>query len=277
VVIVLLVGLYVRFVWDQLWIVKWIPLPSVIILANWFPLLLGALAGILWKRMQKQPMARRLPMQAVLMAATVLSEIHVLPRNVPQCKDEWIEKTDLTPYRICRQTTLHTCSAAAAATILTALGQQTTEAEMARLCLTREGTDWLGLKREGTTWLGLYHGLSIRLRGSGFKVEFFQGTVEDLGAVTREFPALLCCELTPDVDASFPVYQNDRGWVPGVAHSTVLLYHAPPVYFIGDPSQFEPEYWSQQDVWNLWTGTGLRVVRTGETQTDSTRPASQQL
>jgi len=50
--LVLIIGLYIRFVWGQLWIVKWIPLPSVVILANWFPVLLGVLAAILWLRMQ---------------------------------------------------------------------------------------------------------------------------------------------------------------------------------------------------------------------------------
>ena len=34
---VILVGVYIRLVWGQLWIVKWIPLPSVIVLSNWFP------------------------------------------------------------------------------------------------------------------------------------------------------------------------------------------------------------------------------------------------
>ena len=31
-VLVLIIGVYIRFVWGQLWIVEWIPLPSVVIL-----------------------------------------------------------------------------------------------------------------------------------------------------------------------------------------------------------------------------------------------------
>ena len=54
VVVVLLIGVYVRLVWGQLWIVKWIPLASVIVLSNWFPIFLGILAGILWVRTQSQ-------------------------------------------------------------------------------------------------------------------------------------------------------------------------------------------------------------------------------
>src|SRR6056297_2043717 len=50
-VLVVLVGVYVRTVWGQLWIVRYIPLPSVIILSNWFPILLAALAAIVWIRL----------------------------------------------------------------------------------------------------------------------------------------------------------------------------------------------------------------------------------
>ena len=250
VVIVLLVGVYVRLVWGQLWIVKWIPLPSVIVLANWFPLFLGALAGVLWERTKSQTFIRRLPSQALLVGATIWSEVYVIPRTPPRCGDAWIEPNEIIPYRICLQTTDKTCSAAAAATILTSLGVQTNEKEMAALCLTGEGT----------TWLGLYHGMSIRLRGTGFKAEFFECDVDELDQVTAEYPALLCCRLSDDMDAQFPVYEDERGWKVGTSHSTVLFRHVGPYYLIGDPSQKDPELWSDDDIANLWTGTGLRIV-----------------
>jgi hypothetical protein len=254
-VIVVLIGVYVRSVWGQLWIVRWIPLASVVVLANWFPLLLGALAGVFWVRTQTQTFWRRLPAQAVLMAGAVWSEIYVIPRHPPECGNEWIEKSPTMPYRICRQTTPYTCSAAAAATILTALGVETSEAEMSRLCLTREGT----------TWLGLYHGLTVRLQETDYRAEFFECSVADLPAAAGEFPLLLCCCLTPEVDEEFPAYAEERGWKPGVSHSTVLLRYHPPVCAIGDPSQPSPEFWSTEDLENLWTGTGLRIVTIEET------------
>ena len=254
-VIVLLVGAYVRFVWGQLWIVEWIPLPSVIVLANWFPLFLGALAGVLWERTKSQSFIRRLPVQMLLIGVTIWSEVYVIPRTQHDIRDEWIEPTELIPYRICRQTTEYTCSAAAAATILTSLDIETSEKEMAALCLTGEGT----------TWLGLYHGMSIRLRGTGFKTEFFECKVERLDEITAEFPTLLCCRLTEDVDAEFPEYREDRGWRVGTSHSTVLFSHVGPYYLIGDPSQNDPELWSADDIANLWTGTGLRIVSAGAT------------
>jgi hypothetical protein len=127
---------------------------------------------------------------------------------------------------------------------------------MAELCLTGEGT----------TWLGLYHGLSIRLQGSGFRVEFFEGNLADLDVATTNFPALLCCQLTSEVDIANPNYREDAGWKPGVAHSAVLFgymkdFHEN-VYVVGDPSQKHVEFWSQQDIENLWTGQGLQIVTT---------------
>jgi len=253
VAIVLLVGVYVRLVWGQLWIVRWIPFASAIVLANWFPILLAALAAVLWVRTQSQSFLRRLPMQLVLITGAIWSVVYVIPRNPPECGDVWIEPTPFSPFRICRQTTPYTCSAAASATILTALGIESTEAEMAALCLTKEGT----------TWLGIYHGLSVRLRGSGLKVEFFECTPAELGEVISSYPALLCCELSDEVDAQVPSYREVDGWIAGIAHSTVLFGKIADRYFIGDPSQVEPEIWTEDDMKNLWTGRGLRIVPSG--------------
>ena len=250
--LVLIVGVYIRFVWGQLWIVRWIPLSSVVILANWFPVLLGVLAAVLWQRMQSHSIPRRIPIQLLLVGATVWSEIYVIPRNPPECRNEWIEPTVAMPFRICLQTTPYTCSAASAATILDSLGIPSSEKEMAELCLTGEGT----------TWLGLYHGLSIRLRGTGFGVEFFEGNLTDLDVATADFPVLLCCKLSDTIDKANPNYRERSGWIPGIAHSTVLFGRVETVYAVGDPSQEFLELWSKQDVANLWTGQGLRIVTT---------------
>lgn len=248
--LVLSVGVYVRLVWGQLWIVKWIPLSSVIVLSNWFPLILAALAAVLWVRTKSQTFLRRLPAQLLLLIGAVWSMVYVIPDKPPVCQNSWIDARPAVPFRICRQTTPYTCSAAALATILGSLGIETTEAEMAALCLTKEGT----------TWLGIYHGLSVRLKGTPYRAEFFECTREELDDVTSEHPALLCCELSDEVDTREPFYREINGWVPGIKHSTVLFGRRGERYLIGDPSQFEPEVWSEQDMDNLWTGSGLRIV-----------------
>ena len=63
-------------------------------------------------------------------------------------------RADATGY--CAQTSNDSCSAAAAVMLLHAHGIPATEAEMARLCLTRAG--------QGTTPLGLYRGLALKAR-----------------------------------------------------------------------------------------------------------------
>ena len=251
--LVILVGVYVRLVWGQLWIVRWIPLSSVIILSNWFPLILAALAAVLWVRTNSQSILRRLPVQTLLISGAIWSVVYVIPNTPPVCGNVWIEPSIFVPYRICRQTTPHTCSAAAAATILNSLGIEASEAELAALCLTKQGT----------TWLGLYHGLAVKLHGTGFRAEFFECRTSELPQIVSEFPALLCCELSDAVDAKYPQYQELDGWKPGVKHSTVLFETADGRHLIGDPSQIQPEIWTDADMENLWTGKGLRIVRDG--------------
>jgi predicted double-glycine peptidase len=250
-VFVLLIGLYVRWVWGELWIVQWIPLSSVIVLSNWFPLLLGGLAAVLWLRMLPNPLWRRLPVQLLLVAATVWSMVYVVPGEEIECGDSWLPATADIPYRLCQQTTNYTCSAAASATLLDSLGISASESEMARLCLTRDGT----------TWLGMYHGLKIKMRGTPYEPTFFEGSLEDLDASSRDHPVLLCCQLTEETASLFPDYVRDDGWIPGVAHTVVYLGSHSEFAVIGDPSQRDIEYWSRETLQHLWTGMGIRVVR----------------
>ena len=250
VLVLLMIAAYVWLVWGQLWIVNWIPLPSVIVLSNWYPILLAILAAILWQRQQNLLFARRLPIQAALMGVTIWSIIYVIPRTPPECGNEWIPAEPPIPFRICRQTTPFTCSAASVATILESLGEEATEAEMAKLCLTRQGT----------TWLGMYHGLSIKLWGTSRHVRFFESTVDELAAVAGIQPILLCCQLTDEVAAANPEYSDQEGWIVGVQHSVVCFAVQGRMFLIGDPSQPKLERWSFKDMANLWTGKGLMVI-----------------
>ena len=81
--IVILIVVYVYTVWGQLWIVKWIPLPSVIILANWFPPLLAGLAAVVWWRLDPAPLARRMPIMLALLVAAAFSLTFFIPSTPP--------------------------------------------------------------------------------------------------------------------------------------------------------------------------------------------------
>lgn len=246
--LVLVVLAYVWLVWGQLWIVNWIPLPSVIVLSNWFPLLLSALAAVVWLRLGEFTVLRRVPILVVLISASIYSLTYFIPAEPPECGNEWLLPIPPMAFPLCKQTTDFTCSAAAAATLLNTVGVETTEQEMATLCLTRSGT----------TWLGLYHGLSTKLLGTSHRVEFFEGdatTIENMAAV---HPVLLCCRLDPKVAAVIPDYVHEGGWIPGTAHSVVYFGRVNDRHIIGDPSRGY-EMWRTRDLNALWTGTGLKL------------------
>lgn len=270
-----LVAVYVKTVWGQLWIVQWIPLPSVIVLSNWFPPLLAVLAAATWLRLDPLHLGqeshsdsgqgedewmfgvdgrgifRRLPVMAAILGAAIYSVMYFIPKEPPECDVKWARPIPPLTLPVCLQTTDATCSAAAAATLLTALGYEASEQEMARLCLTKSGT----------TWLGLYHGLSEKLYRTGYKVEFFEGGLSSLPELFSGRPVLLCCQLDSATARNAPEYVTEGGWRPGTAHTVVYMGQINNVHVIGDPSRGY-EFWSDIDLENLWTGEGLKI--TGE-------------
>ena len=253
-IVVALIIVYVVTVWGQLWIVNWIPLPSVIVLANWFPPFLGALAAIVWLQMKHQSVARRLPVMALMVVAAVVSIMFFIPKEAPECDDEWVtavmlDGRPMAAWPVCLQTTPNTCSAAAAATILNTLDIEATEQEMAQLCLTKVGT----------TWLGLYHGLATKLLGTKHRAEFFEGDVDTLRELSRTHPVLLCCQLDEQLAHLAPGYVEEGGWIPGVAHSTVYFGETSRGHLIGDPTRGF-EFWQTRDLNLLWTGQGLKIT-----------------
>lgn len=286
VALVLLMAAYVKYVWGQLWIVNWIPLPSVIVLSNWFPLLLAALAAVVWLRMGGEATVaadesedehdeldeaaepdtteitetethfgddraltiRRSLMVGIIVCCAIYSVMYFIPASPPVCGDEWVKPIPPLRWPVCKQTTDVTCSAASSATVLRTLGIMATEQEMAELCLTRRGT----------TWLGLYHGLSTKLLWTNYRTEFFQAEIADLPALAEKHPLLLCCLLDSSTAEQVPEYVTFGGWHPGTAHSVVYFGRVPAGHIIGDPSRGY-ELWSDQDLEILWTRQGLQI------------------
>ncbi len=282
--LILLIAAYLKYIWGQLWIVNWIPLPSVIVLSNWFPLLLAAMAAVVWIRMGGEASnlkqngvepkssggsehtesslidrildVRRVVMMGVIVAGAVYSGMYFVPAEPPECGDDWIQPVPPFVWPVCLQTNPTTCSAASSATVLHTLGIQTTEQEMAELCLTRNGT----------TWLGLYHGLTMKLLGTQHRVKFFECDITDLPALAANSPLLLCCELQSMTARHVPEYETEGGWKPGVAHSVVYFGRLQGHHIVGDPSRGY-EIWSHEDLEILWTRQGLRIVTPPDSDT----------
>jgi hypothetical protein len=228
---------------DSLWPARLLPFSNVIVLADLSIPLAAILIGAGAALMPGSPWRR----SVLLLPLAVLgswSTLTTLAAQAPITRDHWTAG-------VCRQTTSATCSPAAGATLLAAVGIPTTEAEMAHLCLTT---------LQGTSSRGLYRALKLKTAGTGYDVRVFHGDLPALRAALADGPLVLTVKLVP-VPGTDPRFQREWGWAPGVSHSVVVfgtLLDA--LYDVGDPSVGR-EPWDRRALDTLWHGEALQVVR----------------
>jgi ABC-type bacteriocin/lantibiotic exporter with double-glycine peptidase domain len=207
--------------------------------AAWTVPLSGLICGVAWSRL-RAPVWRRALVVTLLAATGLYAGTRNLWGATPFCVDVW-------KGGVCLQSSPASCSAAAAATLLTHHGLPANEPELAVLCLTH---------KTGTTFLGLIRGLRIKTAGTAWRVRPFTGSVDDLRRLKT--PAILNVELperAPD-----PRYERDWGWLPGVRHTVVFFgFDADGRVEMGDPSVGR-EFWDLEAITYLWTGDGVRLV-----------------
>lgn len=238
------IGMVVYVLWlrDNFALARWLPVSNLIVVSNLFPPAVAMLAGIAWTHCPFPRLRRKLFTTAALGLIGGYAVIEPLLGRPPECADEWNQG-------VCLQTSDKSCSAACAATLLRAHGIKATEAEMAELCFTRDGT----------TWMGLYHGLKVKAAGTPWDVELFEGDIHLLNELGSR-PAILIVGLDRHANRDSP-YVQEWGWTPGVSHS-VLFYgfrRRGSRAMIGDPS-FGRELWTRGDLLTLWHGRGVRLV-----------------
>jgi hypothetical protein len=147
----LVAGAYLLFLWDRPIISVLMPFSSTIILGNWLPVFGSFLLGVCLKT-ERIALLRRVGLSAILVAISGYSLMHPVLGNPPECMPVMGHRT------LDFQTTDRTCSAACAVGLLRLHGVSATESELADLCLTRKGTHWLGvyrglkLKTMNTNW-----------------------------------------------------------------------------------------------------------------------------
>jgi hypothetical protein len=232
---------YIAGLWDQTVLVRWLPFSNLIVLGNWFSCEAAFLGGLA-SAPASMPAWRRGFTVAVLQLAGVFVVLFPLIGSAPRCGNAWVDG-------VCLQTTKQTCSPAAAATLLHMHGIPATEQEMAELCLTRQGTNWMGL----------YRGLKTKTAGTEWDVDVFTGTADDLH--TLKSPAILSVGLSSSSQAD-RLYQTELGWTPGVRHSVVLLGFITDLVEIAEPSpDAGRERWTNEDLQELYLGQGMRLVR----------------
>lgn len=242
VVVIVLLGFYIRDVWDNIELARWLPFSNLIVLGNGFPLAMAVLAGLAWNRVPP-PVTRKIFTPLLLLGASVFAVYFPFRGEVPECLYVWEDG-------VCRQTTHDTCSAASAATLLRHHGIPATEQEMAELCITRKGT----------SWLGLFRGMKLKTAGTEWDVEIMSGSVEDL---QRDLSggAIIFLRLTADVADQNPQYEAN-GWIAGTSHAVVLFeIKSNGMCPMGDPSVGR-ELLRLSDLKLLYEGRGMRLVRT---------------
>ncbi len=242
--LVVVVGMlcYVRFIWDDVRLARWLPFSNLVIVGNWFPIAAGFLGGLAWSRI---PGAwyRRVCSVAALLLAAGYSTISPLLGAVPVCHNWWDADQG------CVQSTQQTCSPACAATLLAQHGIATTEQEMAELCLTRRGT----------TWVGLYRGLKLKTIGTPLDVEVVACAADDVLAMNE--PAIISVGL--DATAATRVMCEEWGWIPGVDHTVVFVKNnGADGLIVADPAPgYGHERWSRDNFAMLFRGIAIRVVK----------------
>ena len=232
-------GAYFSLLWNQVLLSQIVTHANLIVLGNWFPFFAAILAGLAWTGATGR--FRRCLNTGSLLAVGTWAVACPLIGQAPECGNKWQNE-------ICLQTTPYSCSAASAATILKAHGIEASEAEMAELCLTRRGTNWMGL----------YRGLALKTEGTAWEPVVFE--TDACGLRTRQAgPVILVAEL-PDSPSIDSVFREACGWIPGQAHSVVFFdFLTQDTVRMADP-MFGRELWKASDLDVLWTGRAIGLV-----------------
>lgn len=159
--------IYLAVVWDRPLIVWLLPFSSAVVLGNCLPVFGSLYAGICLGA-AAIPWYRRIFLSTPLLALGVFSLVRPLTGEAPVCVPTASGGTFQS------QSTLYTCSAACAAGVLRMHGITASEAEMAELCLTRQGTHWLGV----------YRGLKLKTAGTNLDVVVRRVSGAELGSAS---------------------------------------------------------------------------------------------
>jgi hypothetical protein len=227
-----------------------LPFADCIFYTNWYPFSVALLAPIAWEYGKTRFHKIRIGVLLAILFCISLRPYHYfwLP-----LADVYMP-TSIDSDEICRQTTSETCSAAAVVTLLRLHGIDSTEEEVARLALTKEG--------RGTWVLGQYRALKILTRSKRreLKVRIKRLSAEDL--ISRNAPAVITAGLKKNQAL---VTEDERNmvekwsWTPGVMHDVVFLgvdEDLPHLVRIGEPD-FGLEKWRASHLGILYQGTAL--------------------
>ncbi|MBC7815951.1 MAG: hypothetical protein IAG10_03525 [Planctomycetaceae bacterium] len=223
-------------VWSRL-----LPLSNLVVIGNLVPYCGAVLAGLAWVTSPGSRTRRSIPVVAIAVLG-MFALVKPMLGQPPPCRDEWVDG-------ICLQSSSVTCTAASAATLLREHGIAATEAEMAKLCLTRKGTGWKGL----------FRGLMLKTQGTDWTVRVREVSFESL----RHERGPLILDVGVPLGAQVPeIYTTDYGWQPGVLHSVIFYgFHTDRVAIAEPTPGVGREEWSAEDLRILFRGRVYELAK----------------
>ncbi len=225
--------------WDALWWgdnlmeARILPVADVMAWGNIQTPAMGLLAGAAWPMLTGRH-GQRIFLLSILAGAGVWRLLGpYIGHKSALGPDKWAGG-------ICRQTTTSSCSAAAAATALEAVGIHSSEREMCDLCLTHV---------DGTTALGLYRGLKLKTATSQWDVRV---VMCDAGELAHQpMPMIISITDPGAVSGLLSV---------GAGHSIVLFgFEEDGRARVGDPFTGR-QIWSTGEMSRLYQGSGMALV-----------------
>src|SRR3954452_4925002 len=239
--------LHATILLDHVGMAHVLPFTNLIVLANVSPLAAAVLAAAAWRALPGTALRRGALLSVLAIACLWRAYAPVFPHLSLPLRDRWSRGG------VCRQTSSSTCSPAAAATLLRACGINTSEREMAGLCLTSDA---------GTAMQGVYRGLRLKTAGTDWRVRPITCSADELRRLPG--PVLLTVGLPAGAGGYVdPHFTQAFGWTPGLRHTVVLFgFTRDGAADVGDPSVGR-ERWSFDDLRTLFRGQGLALAREG--------------
>ena len=236
----------------RLVLARLIPLSNAIVLGNWLPLGAALLAGVVHGQ-PDVPKWRKGALMLALFAVGWLSVVWSISPHAP------FQPLNCYANGVCIQSTPTTCSACSVVTLLGHYGIESSELEMAELCLTGG---------RGTNLLGIYRGLVKKTQTTPYQVRtIVQYSFEDLQR--NELWPMLVPLRQSELGAVLPVgnQQSSSLWLQqlfGTTDHCVVIFGFTDygTVRIGDPSNFiyNPVETSVGDLRRDWLGDGFLLV-----------------
>ena len=233
---------YLHWLWDRPILSRLLPFSGAIILGNWLPIVGAFFLGICLKT-DRITQLRRIALAATMVGISGYSLAKPMLGQPPVCSPGMDDRV------LDFQTTNQTCSAACAANLLRLHGVSANEDELAKMCLTRRGTHWLGL----------YRGLKLKTANTRWDVIVEEVNPKSLFTIRSEIGILAM-----SFNATAPDQETDPEWgfESNVGHTVLILRsRSMSMLDVFDPSpDYGHETWSEEVLRSVRQCILLRLV-----------------